>query len=147
MEHLHIGQFEDQVVEAINAFLNSKHQAVFEADQIHFLNNIGAMDVLGLRDCAGVIRGYLGDFSGRHYLGINADGRSLFQIKDNFEKSLNKDDYDPSDLEALIANHSNEAELTISTYGIILNSNKNSETEVLFLNKDYQPLYLNYVRF
>lgn len=142
-----IAQLEDDQISAINAYLMQHNIEVFTAKQIEFLKNLDDLDVLSLASGCAVVRGYLGDFSGRNFIGRNEEGLSIKQALDKYEDSLDKDDYEPNDLAELIADKTNELESEVAAHGIILFTGKYAESEILFLNKDFAPIYMNYVRF
>lgn len=142
-----IAKLEDEQIEAINVFLKAHNREVFSAEQIEFIKNLDESDVLGLAQGCAVVRGYFGDFSGRTNLGRNEEGLSAKQILDQYESQLDKGEYDPTDLAELLADQVKEVESEISLYGVILNTGKYAESEILFLSKDFSPLYLDYVRF
>ena len=142
-----IAQLEDEQIAAINTYLKQRNFEIFSAKQIEFLKDMREADVLSLtRGCA-VVRGYLGDFSGRTLLGLNSEGLSAKQALEQYKSQLDKDEYEPSDLAEIIADKTKEIESELAAHGIILDSGKYAESEILFLNKDFAPLYMKYVRF
>lgn len=143
-----IAQLKAEQIVLINDYLKQHSLEAFSEAQLTFLNNIEEMDPLGLAVHCNLIRGYLGSFEHIPLSPLNWDenGNDCDSLMEEWLDSLNENDYATADLEELKSETLNEFKLQIAHHGLILSSGTGS-SEVLFLNSEYQPLFLKFIRF
>lgn len=142
-----ISDIEPVQIEAINEFLKAHNLSGFSTAELELLRNLESLDLLGMAQCCGTIKGYVADLSDCSVLRKNEDGFTFDQIMQEYKSSLNEEDYEPSDLAEMVADKQAETKAEIVAYGIFLGTNKEAEADVLFLNADLTPIYIDYVRF
>lgn len=143
-----ISQLNTAQIEAINAFLVKQNQSAFTEAQINFLTNIDDLDVLGLAAHCNLIRGYLGCFSHLHPhpLYQNQNGVNYDDLMDEFIEEINKESYGLEEYNNLTKNQREKYKAQMAHHGIILSSGT-GRSDVLFLNKEYQPVFLKHIIF
>lgn len=143
-----IAQLNTAQIEAINTFLIEKNQATFTDAQINFLANIEELDVLGLATHCNLIRGYLGNFSYLHPLPLYQDenGKDYDDLMDEFLESIDKESYTQEDYDSMTKNQREIYKAQMAHHGVILSSGT-GRSDVLFLNKDFQPVFIKFIIF
>lgn len=114
-----IAELSAKQIAAINTYLDEMNRQVFTEKQINFLADVDANDPLNLADECACIRGYFADLSDSELIGKTAHG--------------------------VAADEDNQ--LAGAAYGVILVTCQNPNADVLLLNAEFEPLFIDYVRF
>lgn len=131
-------------INAINDYLIKNGMSAFSEAQLAFLQNVRENDPLNLLNACAAVRGFFGHLLDDDFIGRDKDGLSLDQIMENYRNSLNTEQLEPEKLEKRLSEHQAQAELTIITSGIILESSQWAESDVVFLNSNHEPIHIGY---
>lgn len=143
-----VSQLTTAQIEAINAFLAEHNQQIFSDEQITFLANIETLDVLGMATHCNLVRGYFGSFSHIHPMPLygDAEGVSYDDLMDEFLERIDKTEYEQDEYEALKKAERETYKAKMAHHGVILSSGT-GRSDVLFLNKDFHPVFIKFIVF
>lgn len=139
-----IAELSETQIKAINDYLIKNGMSAFTEAQLKFLKNFEENDPLSLMSGCAVARGFFGTVPEESFIGQDQNGLTLDQILENYRNSLNTEQLEPEELEKRLSEHQTQAELSIISHGIILESGRWAESYVVFLNSNYAPIHINY---
>lgn len=139
-----IADLEETKINQINDYLINNGMPSFTQDQLDFIKSIEKKDPIQILSACAVVRGFFAEIPEESFVGLDPDGFSLDQLVKNHRDNLDIDQLTPEAIEKSIEDFKSQAESSIIRHAIVLDTGKWAESYVVFLNKNYDPIHINY---